>query len=65
MKRNLFLALAWLLLSVTTMAQNSITVSGKVTDPLGEPVIGANVQVKSQPDKGTITNLAATIPSVV
>lgn len=57
MKRNLFLALAMLLLSVVSFAQNSITLKGKVTDPLGQPIIGANIQIKSEPQRGTITDL--------
>lgn len=38
-----------------TIAQR--TVSGKVTDTAGEPVIGANVTVKEAPGVGTITDI--------
>jgi TonB-linked SusC/RagA family outer membrane protein len=54
MKRNRFL---WLLLalmvSMVTQAQNIL---GTVTDDLGEPVIGASVVEKGNPQNGTITD---------
>lgn len=57
MKRNLFLVLAFFMLSVVTYAQNSVTISGIITDQGREPVIGASIQVKGESQKGTITGV--------
>ncbi len=38
-------------------AKDKITVSGKVTDINGEPIIGASVRVKDSNDQGAITDL--------
>ena len=55
MKRNRFIfALLALLVSMASYAQG---ISGTVTDDLGEPVIGASVVEKGNPQNGTITNL--------
>ena len=51
--RYLWLLLA-LMVSVATRAQGIL---GTVTDDLGEPVIGASVVEKGNPQNGTITNL--------
>lgn len=51
--RKMMLALSAVLLSVSMMAQNSV--SGVVLDPSGEPVIGANVMVVGS-SLGTITD---------
>src|SRR5690348_17360188 len=51
-------AILILLLSVFSMpgySQNTITVKGKVTDDIGQPVIGASVIVKGE-QAGTSTN---------
>jgi len=51
--RYLWLLLA-LMLSIVTQAQG---IKGTVTDNLGEPVIGASVVEKGNPQNGTITNV--------
>lgn len=38
------------------MAQTNV-VTGTVTDPTGEPLIGVNVVVKDNPNVGTITDM--------
>ena len=43
-----------LMLSMTTIAQGIL---GTVTDDAGEPVIGASVVEKGNPQNGTITNI--------
>lgn len=57
MKKNLLFTCVMLLFVVTSMAQNKITVSGVVTDKIGEIIIGASVRVKGQQDKGGITDM--------
>ena len=42
---------------VTMSAQDGRTVVGKVTDVLGEPMIGVTVFLKNDPGKGTITDV--------
>ncbi|MCP3895748.1 MAG: TonB-dependent receptor [Bacteroides sp.] len=57
MRKNLLFVFSMLLLSALSFAQNSITVSGIVTEKkTGESIIGATVQVKGQ-TLGTITGL--------
>ena len=61
MKKNrnftrFFLVTLWMLaLSITVFAQTS-RVTGTIVDPMGEPIIGANVQVKGTAT-GSITDL--------
>ena len=51
------LTLLWLsLVSVVSFAQNTVNVSGVVTDDQGEPVIGASVMVQ-----GSLTGAATDI----
>lgn len=56
MSKNLVITCVMLLVSVFTMAQSKITVSGTVTDKNGETVIGASVRVKGNESLGTITD---------
>lgn len=51
----LFLSLLMLVLSVNTLAQNTRTITGVVTDAKGESIIGANIMVKGTA-VGTITD---------
>ncbi|HMP31550.1 MAG TPA: carboxypeptidase-like regulatory domain-containing protein, partial [Saprospiraceae bacterium] len=46
------------LLNVVGFSQR--TISGKVTDPSGEPLIGANIVAKESPTVGTVTDLDGT-----
>jgi TonB-linked SusC/RagA family outer membrane protein len=55
MKQVLFVLLV--LFGSISMTFGQRTVSGKVTDPTGETVIGANVVVKEVPTVGTITDI--------
>lgn len=43
--------------STAVCAQESITVTGTVTDTKGEPMIGVNITVKDVPGLGTITDI--------
>ncbi len=54
-ERFLFVLLA-LMVSIAVAAQ-SVGLKGTVTDESGEPVIGASVIVKGQPQTGTITDI--------
>ena len=54
MKRKLFLFMAMLLTAVTAMAQN-VSISGKVADSNGEPLIGVSVLVRGT-TIGTMTD---------
>ena len=55
MKRSRYL---WLLLALmVSMATRAQGILGTVTDDLGEPVIGASVVEKGNPQNGTITNV--------
>lgn len=56
MSKNSIITCVMLLVSVFTMAQSKITVSGTVTDKTGETVIGASVRVKGHENLGTITD---------
>lgn len=44
MKNSFFLLVAMLIASVTAMAQN-VSISGKVSDAKGEPLIGVSILV--------------------
>ncbi|MBO7141457.1 MAG: TonB-dependent receptor [Prevotella sp.] len=55
MKKSRYLLL--LLALIVSMATNAQGIRGTVTDDLGEPVIGASVVEKSNPQNGTITNI--------
>ena len=55
MKKSRYL---WLLLALmVSMVTRAQSILGTVTDDLGEPVIGASVVEKGNPQNGTITNL--------
>ena len=56
MKKERFLSVLLALLVSITVAAQSSGLKGTVTDESGEPVIGASVIVKGQPQTGTITN---------
>ena len=43
--------------SVAIYAQETVTVTGTVTDTNGEPMIGVNITVKDMPGMGTITDI--------
>ena len=54
MKKSRYL---WLLLALmVSMATRAQGILGTVTDDLGEPVIGASVVEKGNPQNGTITD---------
>ena len=56
--RNFILTCILLLgLSVNALAQNTIVVTGLVTDTNKEPLIGANVSVSDTPGLGVITDV--------
>ena len=54
-----YLLMLFMLLGTTlgALAQSQIEITGKVTDPSGEPLIGANVVIKDRPGMGAITNI--------
>lgn len=60
--KSLLLATA-LLMSTSALAQKN-TFKGVVLDDLGEPVIGATVQVKGAKGAGAITTLMVTLSSM-
>ncbi len=55
-RRSLFLLLAFWALAPLAMAQQTISVSGTVTDESGEPIIGASV-IATSTGAGTSTDL--------
>ncbi|MBO4463583.1 MAG: TonB-dependent receptor [Prevotella sp.] len=55
MKKNRYLLL--LLTFIVSMAAKAQSISGTVTDDQGEPVIGASVVEKGNPQNGAITNI--------
>ena len=55
-KERFLLSLLSLFVSIVVTAQ-SLGIKGTVTDVSGDPVIGASVIVKGQPQKGAITNV--------
>lgn len=57
MKRIIILLLAVVGCMQMTWAQNTIEVSGQVTDAAGDPLIGANVIVKNAKGLGVITDI--------
>ena len=65
MKRTFFLLVAMLIASVTAMAQN-VSISGKVADANGEPLIGVSILVQGT-TTGTMTdvdgNFALDVPA--
>ena len=56
MKRYLTILLLMLGTAITAVAQNDITITGRVIDQTGEPIIGGSVVVKDAKGLGTITN---------
>ena len=56
MKKYLFFIILLLGVCVSTMAQNVLEISGKVTDGKNEPLIGVSVTVKDAVGLGTITD---------
>ena len=57
MKRYLLSLVALLTVALTALAQETIQVTGTVTDTSGEAVIGANVVVKDAAGLGVITDI--------
>ncbi|MDO5570381.1 MAG: TonB-dependent receptor [Bacteroidales bacterium] len=56
--RNFLITFIMLLgISINAFAQETVTVSGKVTDEKGEPMIGVNITVSDVAGLGTITNI--------
>lgn len=55
MKHRIFILITCLFFSVTMIAQHKVT--GQVFDDMNEPVIGAKVVEKDNPNKATITDL--------
>lgn len=55
-KRRLLLMLSFLWVTLGLFAQ-TVTIKGKVIDETGATVIGATVVIKSDPSKGTVTNM--------
>ena len=55
MKKTFFLLVAMLIASVTAMAQN-VSISGKVADANGEPLIGVSILVQGT-TTGTMTDV--------
>jgi hypothetical protein len=49
--------LVMLLFCVSAISAQKITISGKVTDEMKDPIIGATVSVKGDNTAGTITDL--------
>ena len=47
--------------SVAIYAQETVTVTGTVTDTNGEPMIGVNITVKDMPGMGTITDIKGSL----
>lgn len=56
MKKYLLMLFMMLGIAANALAQESLEISGVVTDPTGETIIGANVSVKDVPGLGAITN---------
>lgn len=57
MKRHLVMLIALLSLTFSAIAQNTIEITGNVSDEAGEAVIGANVVVKDAAGLGVITDI--------
>ena len=55
MRKNIFILL--LLFSISAWAQESVTVTGIVTDQNKEPLIGVNIAIENMPGLGVITDL--------
>ncbi|WP_436418702.1 SusC/RagA family TonB-linked outer membrane protein [Petrimonas sp.] len=54
--RLLFLLLAGSFLFINSIYAQTVTVTGKVVDENGDPLIGANIIEKDNPSNGTVTN---------
>lgn len=57
MKKYLAVFLLLLIVPLTILAQQTITVSGTVIDTQGEPMIGVNITVRDVAGLGTITDI--------
>ncbi len=57
MKKYLAIFLLMLVVPLTISAQQTITVTGTVTDTQDEPMIGVNITVKDVAGLGTITDI--------
>ena len=57
MKRYILLLIVLICTAIGASAQKEITVTGRVTDNTGEPLIGANVIVKDMKGLGVITDI--------
>ncbi|WP_168770363.1 hypothetical protein [Bacteroides faecichinchillae] len=53
MKKYLTIFLLILVVPLTMLAQQTVSVNGTVTDMQGEPMIGVNITVKDVPGLGT------------
>jgi len=56
MKKTVLLCILFCVCSSLTLVGQTVEITGKVTDPQGEPLSGASVVVKDQPGLGTVTN---------
>ena len=57
MKKYIAILLLAIGTSISALAQSDIEVTGTVTDPSGEPLIGANVVIKDVKGLGVITDI--------
>jgi len=57
MKNFIITCIMLLGLSLNVLAQETVVVSGVVTEKTGEPIIGVNITVSDKPGLGTITDI--------
>jgi len=57
MKKFLLINILFLLISISTFAQELIEVTGTVLDTNKEPLIGVNISVRDSPGLGTVTDI--------
>ena len=57
MRKNIFICILLLLFSISAWTQESVTVTGIVTDQNKEPLIGVNIAIENMPGLGVITDL--------
>ena len=57
MRKLLFICTLLMVASFSALAQESVTVTGTVTDTNNEPMIGVNVSIENMPGLGAITDI--------
>ena len=62
MRKNIFICILLLLFSISAWTQESVTVTGIVTDQNKEPLIGVNIAIENMPGLGVITDLNGRYP---